>query len=220
MDSARTSNALILASLLVLTASFFGQTLNAQSVIHATISPPSSGGPGFSISTSSDLLPYSPASAVNSINAQTALWLLTCPNNPATDPSAAKYFYHSIPGSPGYIQGGDGCFGPLGSSPDDFGTLVPIVPDYFYGFSVKKEGSFFSTATSQSALAGTPISSKLTGDSLLSINALAFTAQVDNYISDSFSKSVNIFNQPKTGDLHALWTWISEVPTISDKLLG
>ncbi|MDE1827850.1 MAG: hypothetical protein KGH65_01680 [Candidatus Micrarchaeota archaeon] len=219
MDLTRRSNALLSASLVLLLISFFAPALNAQAIIHATIGSPSSGGSGFASSTSSDLLPYSPTSAVNSMNAQTALWLLTCPHDPVTDPSAAKYFYHNVPGNPGYIQGGDGCFGPLNAGPDDFGTLAQIDPSYLGGYTVSKSGATTSTSISEGALAGTPLTSQLTGP-LLSINALAFTAQVDGYISDSFSKSVNIFQQPSSGDLHALWTWISEVPTISDKLLS
>jgi len=219
MDLARGSNAFILAFLVLAIALFSAPTLNAQAIIHATIGSPSSGGSGFSSSTSSDLLPYSPTSAVNSINAQTALWLLTCPNDPVTDTNPAKYFYNSVPGNPGYIQGGNGCFGPLNAGPDDFGTLAQIDPSYFGGFSVTSGGATSSMSLLEGSLAGTPLTSQLTGP-LLSINALAFTAQVDGYISDSFSKSVNIFQQPATGDLHALWTWISEVPTISDKLLS
>ncbi|HVA82668.1 MAG TPA: hypothetical protein VNF06_00720 [Candidatus Aquilonibacter sp.] len=185
-------------------------SVNAQAQIHAYVSNSYGGGAGFSLTTSAPY-EYSPTSVVNALNAQDALWLLTCPSQPSLSPTGPQYFNNNPP--PGQAPfGGDQCSAHPSSASFDVATTATLDPSYYGGYSTS--GSFSSTDTG--SLLGTPLSSSLTGSSLLSINALGFGAQVDNFVSDIFSKNLNIFQQAPSMNMHMLWTWYSEIPYISN----
>ncbi|MDE1855850.1 MAG: hypothetical protein KGH49_01275 [Candidatus Micrarchaeota archaeon] len=183
--------------------------------IHAIASSYFPGGTGFIASTGPQL-PYSPVSAVNSMNAQSALWLLTCPNPPqglgSTKPvTGPQYFESSVAGSES-VYGGNQCATHPTSTTTDFATLVQATPPYYGGYISGTYSTSGSTVTYTSQLTGSPITPQPTGQGLISINGLGFSPQVDSAVADFFSKSPSIFSQLSSGDLNVLWTWFSEVP--------
>ncbi|MDE1845661.1 MAG: hypothetical protein KGH53_00030 [Candidatus Micrarchaeota archaeon] len=217
MNLSRRANPLIL--LILLSLSFFVSSAHSQSAqINAYVGGSYGGGGGFSLSTSAPL-EYSPTSSVNSLNAQSALWLLTCPNSPGTPPSpgsSPQYFNNNPPAGQDY-SGGNQCFTHPGSGQFDVVTTATLSPSYYGGYSVTRSG-LSSSSTSTSSLLGTPLTSSIapvSGATLLTINALAFGAQVDGYVSDIFSRNLNIFQQAPSANLHLLWTWFGAVPHIS-----
>ncbi len=191
-----------------------------QSVlIHGTITSTYSSGSGFSATTGA-VIPYSPVSAVNSMNAQTALWLLTCPDAPTqiTVPPDPSVFFYRTPQSQSPIYGGDECAVHPTTSTVDLATLAQFAENYYGEYSIESQGSGFGSYEATTALPGTPLVPQPTGTALISINGLGFTSQVDGAVSDTFSKQINIFQQSQAnGDLHALWTWFSEVPYMTDQ---